>query len=75
MQFGSGEPLNDAHWSTAFRATPRLWVFGAGSRRFGLRCLCRAEQVQAKWQEFGAFAVGQKAEVTDAHKTFGKDMQ
>ena len=42
---------------------------------FGLRWLCRAEQVQAKWQELGTFAVSQKAEVTDAHKTFRQDMQ
>jgi hypothetical protein len=27
------------------------------------------------WQELGAFAVGQEAEVTDAYKTFRKDMQ
>jgi hypothetical protein len=31
--------------------------------------------VKAKWQELGAFAVGQETEVTDAHKTFGKDVQ
>jgi hypothetical protein len=42
---------------------------------FGLRWWCCAEQLQTKWQELGAFAVGQEAEVTDAHKTFGKDMQ
>jgi hypothetical protein len=34
-----------------------------------------AEQVKAKWRELGAFAVGQEAEITDAHKTFGKDVQ
>jgi hypothetical protein len=30
--------------------------------------------VKATWQELGSLAVGQKAEVTDAHKTFRKDM-
>jgi len=75
LEFRSGEPLNDSHWSTALGTAPRLWVFGAGSMLFGLRWLCCAEQVQAEWEELGAFAVGQEAEVTDAHKTFGKDMQ
>ena len=36
---------------------------------------CGAEQVKAEWEELGAFAVGQEAEVADAHKTFWKDMQ
>jgi len=42
---------------------------------FGLWLWCRAEQVKAKWQELGAFAVGQKAEVPDAHEAFRKDVQ
>ena len=32
-------------------------------------------KVKAKWQESGTFAVGQEAEVTDAHATFGEQMQ
>jgi len=56
-------------------AAPRWWILGAGSVWFGLRLWCGAEQVKAKWQESGAFAAGQEAEVTDAHKTFRKDMQ
>ncbi len=31
--------------------------------------------MKAKWQEGGAFAAGQEAEITDAHKTFRKDVQ
>src|SRR5215469_6694926 len=75
LEFGSGEPLDNSHWSTAFGTAPRLWVLGAGSMLFGERCLCRVEQVKTKWQELGAFAVGQETEVTDAHKTFRKNMQ
>ena len=76
MEFRSGEPFDDFHRSTASGAAPR-WrgVFGAGGVGFDLRLWRGAEQVKAKWQELGAFAVGQKAEVTDAHKTFRKDMQ
>ena len=29
-------------------------------------------RLKAKWQELGTFAVGQKAEITDAHKTLGR---
>ena len=39
----------------------------------GLRC--PAEQLEGKWQGGGTFAVGQEAEVTDAHETFGEQMQ
>jgi len=42
---------------------------------FGLRLLCRTQQLKAKRQECGAFAVGQKAEVTDAHEALWKDVQ
>ena len=42
---------------------------------FGLRLLCRAEQVKAKRQESGTLAVGQEAEVTDAHETFREQVQ
>ncbi len=40
---------------------------------FGLRC--RAEQLEAKWQSGGTFAVGQEAEVADAHETFREQVQ
>ena len=73
MDFGSGESLDDLHRSTALRAAPRIGeVFGAGTVLFGLRLLCRSQKLKAKGQERGAFAVGQEAEVTDAHKAFGR---
>ena len=76
MDFGNGERFDDLHRSTAFRAAPKIrGVFGGGTVLFGLRLLCRAEQVKAEREESGAFAVGQEAEVTDAHETFREQMQ
>ena len=76
LDFGSGERFDDLHRSTAFRAAPRIGkVFGGRGVLFGLRLLLRTQQLKAKRQERGAFAVGQEAEVTDAHKAFRKDVQ
>jgi hypothetical protein len=77
LNFGSGEPFDDLHRSTAFRAAPKIGTIfgGRGVLLFCLRLLCRTQQLKAKRQERGAFAVGQKAEVTDAHKAFWKDVQ
>jgi hypothetical protein len=36
---------------------------------------CRAEQLKAKWQGGGTSAIGQEAEVSDAHESFGEQMQ
>lgn len=50
----SGEPFDDLHWSTAFRAAPKTGrVFGGGSVLFSLRFLCGTEQLEAKRQEAG----------------------
>jgi hypothetical protein len=76
LHFGSGEPFDDLHRSTAFRAAPKSGtIFGGRGVLFGLRLLCRTQQLKAKRQERGAFAVGQKAEVTDAHEALRKDVQ
>ncbi len=76
LNFGSGEPFDDLHRSTAFRAAPKIGrIFGGRSVLFGLRLLCRTQQLKAKRQERGASAVGQKAEITDAHEALWKDMQ
>jgi hypothetical protein len=49
LDFGSAEPFDDLHRSTAFRAAPRIGeVFGAGTEWFGLRLLCRVQQLKAK---------------------------
>jgi hypothetical protein len=42
---------------------------------FGLGLWCGAEQVKAKWQERGAFAAGQEAEVANAHEAFWENVQ
>ncbi len=39
----------------------------------GLRC--RTEQLEAKWQGGGTFAVGQEAKISDTHETFREQMQ
>ena len=76
LNFSSGEPFDDLHRSTAFRAAPKIGtIFGGRGVLFGLRLLCRTQQLKAKRQERGAFAVGQKAEVTDAHEAFWKNVQ
>jgi hypothetical protein len=67
LDFGSGEPSDDLDRSTAFRAAPRIGeVFGGRGVLFGLRLLYRTQQLKAKMQERGAFAVGQKAEVQNS---------
>jgi hypothetical protein len=49
LNFGSGEPFDDLHRSTAFRAAPRIGtVFGGRGVLFGLRLLCRTQQLKAK---------------------------
>jgi hypothetical protein len=49
LDFSSGEPFNDLHRSTAFRATPRIGeVFGGRGVLFVLRPLCRTQQLKAK---------------------------
>ena len=76
LDFGSGESFDDLHRSTAFRAAPGSGsVFCGRGVRFRLRLLCRAQQLKAERQERGALAIGEEAEVTDAHEAFRKDMQ
>ena len=49
LNFGSGEPFDDLHRSTAFRAAPKMGtVFGGSGVLVGLWLLCRTEQLKAK---------------------------
>jgi hypothetical protein len=49
LDFGSGEPFDDLHRSTTFRAAPRIGeVFSGRGVWFGLRLLCRTQQLKAK---------------------------
>src|SRR5258707_6586061 len=64
LDFGSGEPFDDLHRSTAFRAAPKIGgAIGGGGVWLGRRFLRCAEQVKAKRQERGTSAVGQKTKV------------
>jgi hypothetical protein len=51
LDFGSGEPFDDLHWSTAFRAAPKIGTIfgGRGVLLFSLRLLFRTQQLKAKW--------------------------
>jgi hypothetical protein len=76
LDFGSGEPFDDLHWSTAFRAAPKIGtIFGGRGVLFGLRLLFRTQQLKAKRQKRFAPPVGQKAEIPDAHEALRKDVQ
>lgn len=73
LELRSCKPFDEQHRSTTFGAKPSITGAGDG-------CLClvlwrRAEQVKAKWQGGGTSAIGQEAEVPDAHETFGEQMQ
>ena len=49
LDFGSGEPFDDLHRSTAFRAAPKTGtIFGGRGVLFVLRPLCRTQQLKAK---------------------------
>jgi hypothetical protein len=49
FDFGSGEPFDDLHRSTAFRAAPKIGtIFGGRAVLFGLRLLFRTQQLKAK---------------------------
>jgi hypothetical protein len=49
LDFGSGEPFDDLHRSTAFRAAPKIGtVFGGRGVLFCLRLLFRTQQLKAK---------------------------
>ena len=73
MDFSSGESFDDHHRPTTLGARPKIARTGGGDLLVGWRC--RAEQLKAKWQGGGTFAIGQEAEVSDAHETFGEQVQ
>ena len=65
--------FDDQHRATAFGASPKIAGTGGGDLVLGL--WCGTEQLKTKWQNGGTFAVGEEAEVADAHETFGEQMQ
>jgi hypothetical protein len=76
LDFGSGEPFDDFHWSSTLGTAIKIRsVFGGGSVFFSRLFLCRTQQLEAQRQKSGTPTVGQEAEVADAHETFGKEVQ
>jgi len=73
LDFSSGESFDDHHRPTTLGARPEIARTGGGGLLLGLRC--PAEQLEGKWQGGGPFAVGQDAEVADAHETFREQVQ
>jgi hypothetical protein len=48
LDFGSGEPFDDLHWSSTLGTAIKIGnVFGGGSVFFGKRFLCRTQQLEA----------------------------
>ncbi len=75
MDLSSGKAFHDRHRSTTLGAAPKRARFlGRGCFWFGLRWNC-VECLEAKWQQSGAAPVGEEAEVADAHKAFGEQVQ
>ena len=71
LDFSSCKHFDDQHRPTAPGTKPSI----AGSGGYLWRGLWhRAEQRKAKWQGGGTSAIGQEAEMTDAHETFRQDV-
>ena len=68
-----GQPFDNEHRATALGAGPKIVRTSCGDLLLGLRC--RAEQLETKWQGGGTSAIGQEAEVSDAHESFREQMQ
>src|ERR1700747_3004829 len=69
----SCKPFDDQHRPPTLWAKPSIARTGSGYLWLGL--WCRAEQLKANRQGSGTSAIGQEAEVTDAHETLGEQMQ
>src|SRR2546429_9301465 len=67
--------LHDALPISVGAAIKTRSLFGGGSVVFRLRLWSRAQQLRAKRQKLGAPAVGQKAEMSNAHEAFREDVQ
>ena len=73
-RFWLGESLEDDHHRATLRTMPDRGV-GLGSLGCGGRQGSVRQQLPAELDSRGTKAIGQKAEVTDAHEAFGQDMQ
>ena len=73
LELRSCKSFDEQHRPTALWTKPSIARTGGGYLCLGL--WRRAEQLKAKWQSCGTSAVGQEAEVSDAHKRFREQMQ
>ena len=75
LGLGRSESLDSRHGPAALGAKPE--ITGSGWRSFlpGLWLWCGTEQLKTEWQGRGTSAMGQEAEMPDAHETFGEDVQ
>jgi len=75
LDLGGSKPFDEFHLSAAARTLPEGWV-----SRFVRRRLCPGrshlgfQQLGAEWQEVGTAAVGEEAEVADAHEAARKQV-
>src|SRR5262249_29160917 len=73
LDFGSSEPFDHLHRSPTLGAAIKIRsVLGGGSVFFGKRFFSCAQQVKAQGQGCGTLAVGQEAEMADAHEALRK---
>src|SRR5258708_3874706 len=76
LHLGSGEPLDDHHRSSTLGTEPKIArVVGARRVLSGRRGCSPAEQLKAKRQGGGTSAIGQEAEVPDAHEAIRRQVQ
>jgi hypothetical protein len=76
LYFGGSESFDDHHWATALRAAPKIvWTIGDRRVLLVVRPRSRRKQLKAARQRSSAAAIGQKAEVSDAHETLWEQMQ
>ena len=73
LGLGRSESLDGRHRPTALGAKPEIPSSGYGSFLPGL--WCGTEQLKTEWQGRGTPAMGQEAEMSDAHETFREDVQ
>ena len=75
LELCGGESFDDGHRSAALRTAPQR-VRGRSGRSFRFLFRWRGvESGEAPWQEGGAPSVGEEAEVADADKALGEQVQ
>ena len=75
MEFCGRESFDDLHGAATLGTAIKIWsVFGWGRVFFGRWFWGCAQQLKAEGQKGGASAVGQEAEVADAHEALRDTM-